>query len=247
MLKEEPKVIWQRKPPVLNIPSTRPMVILSCAISLDGKLASSRGDSSFSSFRDKREVHKLRSKVDAILVGINTLLTDDPHLTVSHKYYESNDHPIRIVLDSHARTPPDAQFITKRSEVLSLVVTTQQTSKKQINKLRAAGAEIRILGKDRVDIPQLMKVLASEYGVKKLMVEGGGKVIGSFFNHDLIDLARISFTPVVLGNDGGTVDLLRGVSFPTIASAPMFQLIRVELIDWNIVLHLLRKRNRSKE
>lgn len=234
----EREVLWTQEIKKSGKPKDRPKVFLSCAISLDGKLASETGNSNFSSFKDKKEVHKLRTKADAILVGINTLLTDDPHLTVSHKYYQSDEHPIRIVLDSTARTPLNSKFITKRSKVTSLIATTRKAPKERINALRKAGAEVKILGGEKVSLQQLMRVLNLDYDIQTLMVEGGGKVIGDFFRHNLIDEARISLTPVVLGGERKAVDMLRGVGFSKVKEAPHFRLYRVEKIDWNLVLHL---------
>lgn len=241
MKKEEPKTVWEKKTSGRAPSKNRPECLLSCAISLDGKLASITGDSSFSSFRDKKEVHKLRTKIDAILVGINTSLEDDPHLTVSHKYYKSNQHPLRIVLDSKARLPTNAKFIKKRPRVRSLVATTEKAPKNRRKRLEKAGADVRILGKKKVSLPRLMKVLASEYEIEKLMVEGGGNVIGNFFKHDLIDTARISITPVVLGGGTKAVDMVSNMGFPTVKEAPRFELTKIELIDYNIILHLVRK------
>lgn len=236
---EKPKIVWEGKEPELNIPKHRPKVILSCAVSLDGKLASKTGDSSFSSFGDKVEVHKLRTNVHAVLVGIRTLLRDDPHLTVSQKYYKSDEHPARVVLDSKARTPPNSKFVQKRPKALSLVATTERAPKRRVNALREAGAEVRILGEETVSIPRLLEVLVSDYEIEKLMVEGGGEVIGSFFRHQVVDSVRLSFTPVFLGNTGA-VNMVRGFSFATVDDAPKFQLTRIELIGWNIILHLVR-------
>lgn len=233
------EVLWERENIKTHVPNDRPEILLSCAISLDGKLASKSGDSNFSSFKDKREVHKLRTKVDAILIGINTLLVDDPHLTVSHKYYQSDEHPLRIVLDSTARTPPDAKFIQKRPEITSLIITTEKASKEKVNSLKVAGAEVRILGRKKVSLRLLMGILDAEYNIQSLMVEGGGKVIGEFFKHNLIDKARIALTPVVLGGGKKAVDLLRGVGFSKVKEAPNFQITRIEKIGWNIILHLV--------
>lgn len=241
MMDEDGSVLWEKQKPTLNVPNWRPKVILSCAISLDGKLASKTGDSNFSSFRDKREVHKLRTKVDAVLVGINTVIKDDPHLTVSQKYYKSDKHPFRIVLDSKARTPPDTKFIKKRQKIRSLIATTKQAPQKRIETLQKAGAEIRVLGKKYVSIPQLLEVLTSEYHVEKLMVEGGGKIIGSFLEHEYIDRVRISYTPVLLGGNEEAVNMVEGIGFSKVNEAPTFDVYRVEQIDWNTVLHLVRK------
>lgn len=240
-MNEDVSTLLKKDLPKITVPTWRPKVLLSCAVSLDGKLASKTGDSNFSSFQDKREVHKLRTQVDAVLVGINTALKDDPHLTVSQKYYKSDKHPFRIVLDSTARIPPDSQFIKKRKEIRSLIITTRQAPEKRVKTLKKAGAEIKVLGDEYISISNLLEVLASAYHVETLMVEGGGQIIGSFLKHSCIDLARISYTPVLLGGNDEAVSMVSGMGVAKVDEAPTFDVTHIEQIDWNVVLHLIRR------
>ena len=214
----------------------RPFVIVSCAISLDGKLASSCGDTRLSSYDDKVEVHKLRSKVDAILVGINTILSDDPHLTVSDKYYKSEKHPIRVVLDSKLRIPMDAEVITRRPEVKTIIATTKLAPKEKIEELRRRGVDVIILGEEKVDIRRLLRYLRERLNVKVLMVEGGGYVLGSFFREKLVDYLRVSVTPVLFG-EGNSISMIRGVIFCKIEDSPKLELERIDICGHNVVLH----------
>jgi len=214
----------------------RPFVIVSCAISLDGKLASACGDVRLSSFDDKVEVHKLRSIVDAILVGINTILRDNPHLTVSEKYYRSDNHPIRVVLDSRCRIPLDAEVITRRPEVRTIVATTQLAPKEKIEKLRRMGVDVVVMGNSKVDLKKLLRYLRDEYNVKILMVEGGGYVLGSFFREGLVDYLRVSITPVLFG-DGEAVSMIRGAVFCKIEDSPKLRLEKIEICGHNVILH----------
>lgn len=226
-----------------EIEDWRPMVIISCAISLDGRLASEANDTRLSSFEDKVEVHKLRSKVDAILVGINTILADDPHLTVSEKYYKSDRHPIRVVLDSTCRIPLNAQVITRRKEVPTIVAATKRAPEDKIRKLREAGVDVLITDStDRVDIVEILKYLREKYNVKKLMVEGGGKVIGEFFRLGLVDQLRISITPVLFG--GKAVPLLGDTVFRYVEESPKLELYKIELCGHNIVLYFYVRKQR---
>lgn len=216
--------------------SDRPYVIASFAISLDGKLASGCGDTRLSSYDDKVEVHKLRSIVDGILVGINTILIDNPHLTVSEKYFKSDKHPIRIVLDSKCRIPADAEVITRRPDVPTIIATTEKAPKEKIEELsRISNVKVLVLGKEKVDIGELLRILRERHGIRILMVEGGGKVLGAFFSNHLVDYIRVSITPVLFGSGG--VDMLRDAIFCRIEDSPKLELIRIELCGHNIVLH----------
>jgi len=231
------KILYETNLPSLRSIEWRPLVIVSCAISLDGKLASSAGDTRLSSYEDKVEVHKLRSRVDAILVGINTILADDPHLTVSEKYFKSERHPIRIVLDSKCRIPLNAQVITRKREVPTIIATTSLAPSEKIERLRGLGVDVFMTeGKERVDIKELLAYLKRKYGVNILMVEGGGFVIGEFFRQGLVDLVRISITPVLFGGDNA-VDLIRGVSFGRVEDSPRLILYKLELCGHNIIAH----------
>ena len=221
----------------------RPWVIISCAISLDGKLVSETGDSRLSSFEDKVEVHRLRSIVDGILVGVNTVLKDDPHLTISEKYYKSDKHPIRVVLDSKARTPPDSQVITKRPEVPTIIFVGRDAEKGNIDALVNAGAEVISVNYDQdggLNLEEVLKILKSKYGINSLMVEGGGRVIGSFVKNRFVDYFRVSINPVLIGGKK-SVSMVETVSFGNLDEAPRLELVKIELAGWSVIHHYLMK------
>ena len=110
---------------------SRPKVILSAAITIDGKIASKTGDSKLSSKKDKARIHKLRSKVDAILVGSNTIKKDDPLLTVR---YTKGKNPLRIILDSKANIDQKSQIIKTCKIVPTIIAISKQASKNNIDK-----------------------------------------------------------------------------------------------------------------
>ena len=233
--------LYSKPLPQINIPEWRPKIIVSCAISLDGKIASSQGDTRLSSYDDKVEVHKLRSNVDAILVGINTILADDPHLTVSEKYYQSEKHPVRVVLDSTCRIPPEAKVITKRPEVPTVIATSQKAPKEKIAMLKSLGVDVLVTSMvDKVCIRDVLKYLKEKYGVETMMVEGGGAVIGEFLRLGFVDLLRISVTPVLFGE--GAVSVIRNVSFGRIEDSPKLRLYKIEKCGHNIVLYFYVER-----
>lgn len=155
----------------------RPHVTVNCAMTADGKIAGkARRQVRISSPEDLERVKRLRAESDAILVGINTIVADDPHLTV--KGLEPSRNPLRVVLDSQGRTPPLAKVVD--GEANTLIATCEEC------KATWPHAEVVRCGKKEVDLRMLMGVLA-ERGVERLMVEGGGETIWSFFQADLVD------------------------------------------------------------
>ena len=168
-------------------------VTINCAMSADGKIAlTTRHQTKISNEDDRRRVHKLRNSSDAILVGVETVLSDDPKLTVNAKYVKRARHPVRIVLDSHGRTPRSALVLNGESE--TIIVTNESTMKTFPN------ADVVRTGKKEVDLPKLMKILERR-GIEKLLVEGGSRVIWSFLESGLADEVVIFVGSMVIGGD----------------------------------------------
>ena len=176
-----------------------PFVIAKFAMSLDGKISTSSGDSKWITSSDSRDMaRKLRGKVDGVIVGIGTVLQDDPHLTVRDAEGNLYDRqPVRIVLDSYGRLPLDAKLLKEPG--VSLVVTTSIEEQK-VNSLTDLGAEvISVSGQNGlVDLTELMKLLTRR-GFLSVMVEGGSQVLGSFFDTGLVDKVVGFVSPVILG------------------------------------------------
>jgi len=169
----------------------RPYVVINCAMSADGKIAlPSRLQTRISDEEDMRRVHKLRSESDAILVGIGTILADNPSLTVKEKYVKGSRNPIRVILDSQGRTPEKAKVLDGRAK--TIIATSSKCNKIFPN------AEVIRCGKDYVDLRKLMRVLYSQ-GVRKLLVEGGETVIWSFLKEGLADELKIFVGSMVIG------------------------------------------------
>ena len=168
-------------------------VIVNCAMSADGKIAlKTRRQTKISNEEDRRRVHRLRNSCDAILVGIGTVLRDDPTLTVSAKYVKRPRHPIRIVLDSTGRTPKDAMVLDGTSK--TIVVTNEHCRKTFRN------ADVIRCGKRFVDLGKLLNILEKR-GIQKLLVEGGSRVIWSFLKSRLADEVRLFIGSMVIGGD----------------------------------------------
>jgi len=178
----------------------RPKVIVNAAMSVDGKIALVGGKRiRISDEEDFRRVHILRSRVDAILVGINTILLDDPKLTVKEKFVPGARNPIRIVLDSKFRIPENARVLN--SDARTIVATTEDAPERDV------GAEVIKCGRGRVDLNCLLETLG-RMGIETLMVEGGGTVINSFLREGLVDEFSVFIGSVVIG--GGAPTLVEG-------------------------------------
>ena len=166
-----------------------PMVIVNCAMSADGKISTKeRKQVRISSEEDMTRVKELRLECDAILVGVGTILADDPHLTV--KGHSKAEQPLRIVLDPHGRMPSGARVLNDWAD--TLVVTLQDCT------ATWSGANVERLGRKRINLHGLMAHLNS-LGVRTLMVEGGGETIFSFFEAGLVDRYMVFIGSVVLG------------------------------------------------
>jgi GTP cyclohydrolase II len=177
--------------------SGRPTVTLSYAQSLDGSIAVSRGTAhALSGLESQVLTHKLRSAQDAILVGINTVIADNPSLTVRLVEGQS---PLPVVLDSSLRLPLNSNLL--KNKVSPLIATTTSASKEQQGRIEQFGAKIiRTLPDDRgwVDLNSLLGTLA-DLGIQNIMVEGGAKVITSFLSQRLVDWVVITIAPVFIG------------------------------------------------
>ena len=168
-------------------------VTINCAMSADGKIAlTSRQQTDISNDLDKRRVHELRNSVDAILVGIGTVLTDNPRLTVKTEYVDDRRNPIRVVLDSRGRTPNEALVLN--GEARTVIVTAEECDRTFPN------AEVIRSGIGRVDLQKALRAL-EEMGVQSLLVEGGAEVIWSFLKSRLADEMIIFIGSLVIGGD----------------------------------------------
>lgn len=175
-----------------------PFVALKTAMTLDGKIATHTGDSQWITGEASRlRVHELRDRYDAILVGIGTVLHDDPSLTTRLPDRQGK-HPLRIVLDSMARTPRTAKLLTDGA-VPTLIAVTARASQERVAALRQAGAEVLVCGEGpRVDARALLKALG-EREISSVFVEGGGRVNASLLAAGFVDKVYAFVAPKLVG------------------------------------------------
>ena len=210
----------------------RPHVIFSAAITLDGKLATRTGDSKLSSRADKNRVHKLRSKVDVILIGKNTAKIDDPVLSV-HDTKKKN--PIRIILDSNATIHTGSRILETSSKIPTIIVVAKNARKKNLRMLEKFPVQIIVCGKYKVNIKKLLTILRKR-GIKKILVEGGGATNWAFVKENIVDEAIITITPYLVGGMTATT-LVDGDGFSTIANSIRLKLKNVTKMKNEIILH----------
>ncbi|MFQ6027059.1 MAG: bifunctional diaminohydroxyphosphoribosylaminopyrimidine deaminase/5-amino-6-(5-phosphoribosylamino)uracil reductase RibD [Dehalococcoidia bacterium] len=187
-----------------HINTGQPFVIAKFAMSLDGKIATHTGDSKWVTGPQARElVQQLRRESDAVMVGINTVLADDPQLTARDgSGVPLERQPLRVVLDSQGRTPTDARLL--REPGSTIIVVTNRAPAARVKGLREAGAELLVTpseGSGMVDLQQLLAALGQRE-VVSLLVEGGGGVLGSLFDGSLVDKLYAFIAPVVIGGSG---------------------------------------------
>ncbi len=214
---------------------SKPYVILSAAISIDGKITTKTGDSKLSSKQDSVRLHKLRSKVDAILVGKNTVSQDDPLLTVR---YTKGKNPIRIVLDSKGTISKKSKILQTSNKVPTIIAVSKKISKSNFDKLHKFPVEIIIAGKNSVNIKLLLKKL-SDKKIKTILVEGGGTVNWEFIKHNLFDELIITLSPFLIGGNDA-ISFIQGQGFKKISNSPNLHLKSIKRLKNHLVLHYVK-------
>ncbi len=192
----------------------RPFVIAKFAMSLDGKIAATSGDSRWvSSAATRAWAHAMRPTVDAILVGVDTVVVDDPQLTARPQgVWEGVPQPRRVVLDSRGRTPVTARVLQDQDLAATVVVTTSDAPPDWRSQIEGTGARVLELPSDNglVALEPLLDTLGRDFGVVTLLVEGGGRVHGAFFDRRLVNKVHAVIAPMIIGGDAATAVAGRG-------------------------------------
>lgn len=217
----------------------RPYVIVNVASSIDGKISNEqRIQLRISCEEDLKRVDELRASVDAIMVGIGTILADNPKLNIKSEELRKKrigdglkPNPIKVIVDSKCRIPEDSEVLKGEA----IVAVAKIASKERIERI-SKKAEVVVFGEEKVDLKLLMEYLYGR-GIRKLLVEGGGTLISSLISEALVDDVFIYFAPIFIG----------GSNSPTICDGRSFEkpvemeIVSIKKLGKGILIHLKPK------
>ena len=215
--------------------NSRPFVILSAATSIDGKIATKNGDSKLSSKQDSIRLHKLRSKVDAILVGKNTVIVDDPLLTVRHI---SGKNPTRIILDSNGTISEKSNILKTCDKIKTIIVVSKKITKSNLKKLNKYPLEIIYAGEKSINLKRVLRKLYQK-NIKTILVEGGGTTNWEFIKYDIFDELIITLSPFLIGGID-SISFVEGQGFSKISKSPNLRLKSTLRLKNHLVLHYVK-------
>ena len=229
-------------------------IILNAATSIDGKIATVNGDTKISSAVDLKRVHRLRREVDVILVGISTVINDDPLLTIRYGMNKKGTkNPIRIIIDSKARIPLHSKIVKTANQIETRLVVTSKAPSKNLKKLEERGLKIIVLdqgtkedrenrenkrkdNREKVDLKKLFNQLEKE-GISNVLVEGGGEINWSIIKDNLFDEMIITISPLIIGGKKA-ISLVGGEGYKTINESVKIKLSRIQKkSNGEIILH----------
>ncbi|MBI4038586.1 bifunctional diaminohydroxyphosphoribosylaminopyrimidine deaminase/5-amino-6-(5-phosphoribosylamino)uracil reductase RibD [Candidatus Daviesbacteria bacterium] len=207
----------------------RPFVAIKFASSLDGKIATPTGNSKWITNEKARTfARKLRGQYQSVLVGINTILKDNPNLGVKTK---SNKDPLRIILDSNLKIPLNSDVLRDHNV---LIATTTKANKKSVESLEQKGIPLITFKEKHIPIRKLLRILWQKE-IISILVEGGGKVLGSFLDNRSIDKIYAFYAPILLGGESA-VSAIGGKGVQTITDAWHLKKILYKRFDDNFLI-----------
>jgi 2,5-diamino-6-(ribosylamino)-4(3H)-pyrimidinone 5'-phosphate reductase len=221
------------------------IVIINSATSIDGKIATRNGESKISSYRDLQKLHRLRCHVDGIIVGISTVLKDDPLLTIRFAKCSNKKNPARIIIDTKARIPLKSRIVKTAGKIETIVVVSKEASPEKLMKLIQRGIKIITVEKkgNRVDLKRTFKILETKMGFKKILVEGGGEINWSIIKDNLFDEIRVTVSPLIIGGKAATT-LVEGKGFGKINKCSKLKLLAVHKTDYGEIQ--IRYKNKKR-
>ena len=197
-------------------------------MTVDGKIATSLGDSAISSKEDLLRVHELRASVDGIVVGISTVLADDPRLTVRlAAKQDKRKYPVRIIIDSTGKIPLDSRILRTASKIRTIVAVTELAHTDTISKIKKMGAMVIVSGRQRVNLKKVLSI-AKKMGIKRILVEGGGEINWSLFSLGLVNELIVTIAPKIVGGRKATT-LVEGGGYPSVSNGIKLQLKKVQM------------------
>lgn len=220
-----------------------PWIIMKAGLSLDGKMSFFPGQGApLTGLESSRYVHQIRNQVDAILVGVETALIDNPSLTTRLQGVGATRDPLRIVLDSHLRLPADARMLHQNSTAETWVFCNELASKEKEMQLARNGARIFRMPLDsdnRVDLSEMLKFLGKR-NVTSVLVEGGARVHGAFYRQHLVDELLLFYAPFIIGDQG--TPLVQGYSLNRRGEAPLLRNTSIQLLGTDVLFKALIQR-----
>ncbi len=214
------------KPYIKYITRKIPYITVKTASSLDGKIATRTGRSRWITGKAARQyVHELRAKVDAVMVGVNTVINDDP-LLLSETSKERQ--PMRIVVDSHLKTPLEGRIFSEVSRSPVIIATTNSVSQSRAERYEERGAKVLFVKSKgrRVDLVDLMRHLG-RMEITHILVEGGGELIGNLIEAGLVDRFLFFLAPMIIGGRTA-VTSVEGIGVSEINDAPILKDIKIK-------------------
>ena len=232
--------IEKEKAEIINAPFikhhlySKPYVIAKWAMSLDGKIATRSGESKWvSNDKCREKVHQLRGMVDAVLVGVGTIDLDDPMLNARP---EGPRKQIRIVVDPNARISLTSQIIRSANDFHTIIAVREDAQKHLKIALQHSGCELLELSSaSPVDIVNEVLLSLAKKGVQNLLVEGGGKTLGSFFDASQVDEVQVYIAPIIIGGSDA-ITPVGGLGILEMAQRHKLVSFTNEMIDGNILL-----------
>jgi 2,5-diamino-6-(ribosylamino)-4(3H)-pyrimidinone 5'-phosphate reductase len=200
-------------------------VTINAAMTVDGKIATTCGNSRISSKQDLIRVHELRSSVDAILVGISTVLVDNPLLTVRLIKPNKGNDPARVIVDTHGRIPLDSRILKTAHRISTIVFVSERADKSKIRKIRSTGAMVIVAGSETVDLAEAFLCL-KKMGFKNILAEGGGELNWSLLHLGVVDQLIVTISPKLVGGRSA-ITLVEGDGYETISQAINMNLKKV--------------------
>jgi len=227
---------------ITYITAGRPFVILKVALTLDGWIATRTGDSKWvTNERSRKHVHILRRRVDAVMVGVETVIADNPRL-IPYLLRSSSPNPVKVIADTHLRIPLDSMVLDSTASDLTIIATGSKVSRQKKRAVEERGAKIVPcrLKNGRIDLSDLLKKLAA-MEISSILVEGGATLFDSFVRDALVDKFYIFFGPKILGGDDG-VPFTRGPGCDIIAQCMAMTVHRVKRFGDDIMVEAYPQR-----
>ncbi len=210
-----------------------PHVLYKTAMTLDGAIATITGHSRWVTGEEaRRQVHRLRSISDAVMVGVDTIIVDNPQLTVRH--IKGRD-PLRVVVDTRLRTP-ESVAVLSGSQARNTLIATCETNPRVHRRYELQGAMVLVCDEcdGRVSMPDLLRKLG-EMGIRTVLLEGGSRLAGQMVQSGLIDEFMLFYAPKIIGSDGFSAFALQGIT--TMDQALKLQILDVRMIGPDVLVH----------